>query len=100
MKRSTMLKIIEEQLCQIDSNYNTTLEAEILLTKLEGYGMKPPTVSNALIVIGRDGKTGKACAFDISGKPINAWEAESEDWEIYKSARNTFEEHEMKKDAK
>lgn len=52
---------------------------ELAKTAVEGMekiGMTPPLISGKRVVIGRDGITGEPAAWDVSGRPIYAWEEE------------------------
>jgi hypothetical protein len=96
MRRSDVVNLLAERLRKIrpfigaplqsiEKEYERQLQemANSLLSDLENLGMKPPSVSGRVVVIGTDSRTGEAAAFDVSGRSVNAWEAEQGDLDSY-----------------
>lgn len=76
MKRSEMIKLITELTLSIDTEFKlNALEAELLLSKLEEVGMKPPTYTERIPATFRD-LSGDVKVMGLIRSEAEGWEPE------------------------
>lgn len=80
MRRSQMIEVLRSSFIKHMSSVDCCASNEVMyshvLRDLEEAGMKPPVVSGKRMPIGYDGNTCEVAAWDVSGRPVNAWEPE------------------------